>query len=120
MKEDNTPCIAIAIALAAMLVACSTTAPVATPSAEAPTAQVAAAAGKPARQEPDPPGFRRVVRDGEEYFCQTRNVTGSRARSAEVCMTRDEIRRMEEINEQYRKNAQNAGSQSTMPLDSPR
>jgi hypothetical protein len=121
MNNKSPRCVAISVALAAVLVACATTPPEVSPpaNARAETTAVAAAVATPAPQEPSPPGFRRVVRDGEEFFCQTRAVTGSRARSAEVCMTRDEIRRMEEINEEYRRNAGNAGSQSTMKLDSP-
>jgi predicted small lipoprotein YifL len=119
MKKRSTPCAAIVVALTAALAACATTTPVASPPAEVSAGQAAAATTTAVQLEPTPAGFRRVVRDGEEYFFQTRAVTGSRARAVEVCMTRDEIRRMEEINEEYRRNAANAGSQSTMKLDSP-
>jgi hypothetical protein len=118
MKKRSTPCAAIVVALTAALAACATTTHVTSPPAEV-SAGRAASTTTAAQLEPTPAGFRRVVRDGEEYFCQTRAVTGSRARAVEVCMTRDEIRRMEEINEEYRRNAANAGSQSTMKLDSP-
>ena len=36
-------------------------------------------------------GHRKVVKDGEEYYCKREKSTGSRVRSAEVCMTRRQI-----------------------------
>lgn len=118
MNKPSTAGTAIAVALGALLAACATTAPVASPPADAP-GQAPVAATVSAQQQPTPPGYRRVVRDGEEYFCQTRGTTGSRARSAEVCMTRDEIRTMEEDHEKLRRDAANAASRSTFTLDSP-
>jgi hypothetical protein len=66
-----------------------------------------------------PPGFKLVVRNGVELFCQTRGVTGSRARAAEFCYTQEEYRRMEEIREQYREAGMSAGSQGSVAQDSP-
>jgi invasion protein IalB len=111
--------IAITAALAVLLCACAATTPVASPPADALPVQAPVAATASGQQEPTPQGFRRVVRDGEEYFCQTRGTTGSRARSAEVCMTRDEIRVMEADHEKLRRDAANAASRSTFTLDSP-
>ncbi len=119
MNKRSTAGTAIAVALGWLLAACATTAPVASPPADALPAQAPVAATVSGQQQPTPPGFRRVVRDGEEYFCQTRGTTGSRARSAEVCMTRDEIRTMEEDHEKLRRDAANAASRSTFTLDSP-
>jgi invasion protein IalB len=119
MNKRSTPGIAIAAALAAVLAACAATTPVASPPADALPGPAPVAATVSAQQEPTPPGFRRVIRDGEEYFCQTRGTTGSRARSAEVCMTRDEIRSMEEDHDRLRRDAANAASRSTFTLDSP-
>ena len=83
------------------------------------TASAVDATAAPASQSPTPSGFKRVVRDGEEYFCQTRGSTGSRARAVEICMTRDQLKQQEEANEQYRKDAQSSGSQTQLILDSP-
>jgi invasion protein IalB len=119
MNKRSTFGIAMAAALAAGLTACVATTPVASPPADPLPGQPPVAATVSAQQQPTPAGFRRVVRDGEEYFCQTRGTTGSRARSAEVCMTREEIRSMEEDHEKLRRDAANAASRSTFTLDSP-
>lgn len=46
------------------------------------------------------PGYRTVVRDGQEYFCRTEAVTGSRVSVREVCLTR---RQMEQAQEDVRR-----------------
>jgi hypothetical protein len=109
--------------LLSALTACAS-APSALPPSTAP--QIAASSAKgadvaalPSDARPGPPGFKRTVRNGEEYFCQSRKLTGSRARTTEVCFTRDDLLRMEQINEEYRKNAMTNGSQSTIQMDSP-
>lgn len=44
--------------------------------------------------------YRTVVRDGQEYFCRTEAVTGSRVSMREVCLTR---RQMEQSQEDVRR-----------------
>lgn len=44
--------------------------------------------------------YRTVVRDGQEYFCRTEAVTGSRVSMREVCLTR---RQMEQAQEDVRR-----------------
>jgi len=119
MDSKNRLGVSIAVALAAALAACAATPPASPPPATAVTTQLPATAALPAQPERTFPGFERVVRNGVEYFCQTRTVTGSRARSAEICRTRDGMREMEEANEKFRREADVSASQSTMKLDSP-
>jgi putative hemolysin len=109
MVLQNMRTVAIAVALALTLAACASTTPVAAPPA----------AAVPAGQEPSPAGYRRVVRNSEEYFCQIRSPTGSRARSVEICLTRDQIRRMQEVSDQIQQDAASSGSHSTLKMDSP-
>ena len=46
------------------------------------------------------PGYRTVVRDGQEYFCRTEAITGSRVSMRDVCLTR---RQMEQAQEDVRR-----------------
>jgi hypothetical protein len=110
---------AAVLALTLMLAACAS-APAPTATAPVKAAQpVAAIAGQAAESRPDFPGFKRVVRDGVDYFCQTRAVTGSRARAVEVCRTRDEMLTMEKNSAELMRDAASGGSHSTIALDSP-
>jgi hypothetical protein len=44
-----------------------------------------------------PPGFKKVVRDGQEVFCRRELATGSRTEIVETCMTQAEyLERMEQ------------------------
>lgn len=111
--------IAIAVmALAAGLVACATT--------EAPAGPAQTAAkpvARPASRQgtrPEFPGFRRVVRNDTEYFCQSRSPTGSRARVGEQCFTRDELKQMEENSRDMFKDAGGGSSHDSLRMDSPR
>lgn len=48
----------------------------------------------------DGSAYRTVVRDGEEYFCRTEAVTGSRVSTRETCLTR---RQMDQVQEDVRR-----------------
>ncbi len=48
----------------------------------------------------DGTAYRTVVRDGEEYFCRTEAVTGSRVSTRETCLTR---RQMDQVQEDVRR-----------------
>lgn len=65
------------------------------------------------------PGYRRVVRDGQEYFCKSVRVTGQRARATEICLTRDEIDRLQEINDRYVRDLQQPRQNSSADLSQP-
>jgi len=92
----------------------------ATPSA-APAKPVAVrAAGNVAKAKPEFPGFRRVVRNNSESFCQTATPTGSRTRRGEQCYTRDELKRMEQTNRDLFKDAAGGSSSDSLKMDSPR
>lgn len=109
---------------ALLLAACSTPAPSGrdAPGAARPAAVAPAATSSPATtgRAIEFPGFRRVVRDDREYFCQTRAVTGSRARTMEICLDREQMKQMEAQSEEYRRAAGISGSQGSLQLDSPR
>jgi uncharacterized protein YfaQ (DUF2300 family) len=123
-----------AVVLVLALAACGAATPVTTP-AEAPKVQVpavtppaapasavteaAVAAAILDAKRPDPPGFRRTVREGEVYFCQSRAATGSRARVVETCYTREEIERRQKNSDNFMKEMSEAGSHGTLATDSP-
>lgn len=72
-----------------LLVACSTP----KPSAEVPsTAAGPVQAGRPA----DISGRRLVVRNGTNYYCKRQNVTGTRLRSADQCLTREQLEQQQD------------------------
>jgi hypothetical protein len=78
------------------------------------------AAGNVAKGKPEFPGFRRVVRDNKESFCQTATPTGSRTRRGEQCFTRDELKRMEQNNRDMFKDAAGGSSNDSLKMDAPR
>ncbi len=117
MNTRTTLRFAGSVALFVMLTACAATTPAPLPST---VAAPPAASTAPAAQGREYPGFTRVVRNGEDYFCQTRTVTGSRARAAEICLTRDQMLSMEKVNQEYWRDAATSSSQSTIKMDSPR
>jgi hypothetical protein len=78
------------------------------------------AAGNVAKVKPEFPGFRRVVRNNSESFCQTATPTGSRTRRGEQCYTRDELKRMEQTNRDLFKDAAGGSSNDSLKMDSPR
>ena len=125
MNIRNTRNAVIAVVLAALLAGCAA-APPAAPQAAAPgaglantTPPAAPTAATPTREPPDPPGFRRMVREGAVYFCQSRAATGSRARVVETCYTREEIERRQKNSDTFMKEMQEAGSHGTLATDSP-
>jgi hypothetical protein len=72
------------VACASALAACASKPPVNS------TAPVAANATAPEASSV-PKGYRRVVKQGTEYFCRMQAVTGSHTLKTEVCLTRDEL-----------------------------
>ncbi len=46
------------------------------------------------------PGWRRVVRDGHELYCQTSSFTGSRVNAQETCLTKPQLEQMQQHSEQ--------------------
>lgn len=100
------------------LAACAATGPVTAPTAS--RAPEAAKSPTAQRARPEFPGFRHVVRNNTDYFCQSRSPTGSRARMGERCFTRDEMKAMEENNEELFKNAAGGSSHDSLKMDSPR
>jgi hypothetical protein len=79
------------VAGAVALVACASKAPVNS------TATAAASGGAPAATAPDtgatpvPKGYRRVMKNGGEYFCRMQAVSGSHVQKTEICLTQDEL-----------------------------
>ena len=109
------------LALSLLLPACATQPPsTATAAPAAKPAPRAAPAVTGTRGRPEFPGFRRVVRNDTEYFCQASTPTGSRTRRGDQCYTRDELKRMEEINRDVFKGAASGSSNDTLKMDAPR
>jgi hypothetical protein len=105
-----------------LLAGCAT--PASAPRAAAPaaaTAPSAAATGVAATPtvRPEFPGFKLVVRKGQELYCQTRSPTGSRARLVEMCYTRDEMQKMADNKTDFFKQAIEGSSHDTLRMDSP-
>lgn len=119
MKSLNQAGWAIALlAIGLGLASCADTGPSA-PQATA-RAPVAAKPASGQKVRPDFPGFRRVVRQDTEYFCQVRTPTGSRARTGEQCFRRDEMEAMEANNREFFKDAGGGSSHDSLKMDSPR
>jgi hypothetical protein len=92
MRHINIRLLLVAGTLA--LAACASNGPaksVGTASAGGGAAAKTGAAAPDASSSAVPTGYRRVVRKGDEYFCRTESVTGSRAHKKELCFTRDEL-----------------------------
>ena len=117
VNRFNTPASGIYLAaLGLLLSACagsSASKPAAVP--RKPAAAPVAASAKQGR--PEFPGFRRVVRNDTEYFCQASTPTGSRTRRGDQCFTRDELKRMEETNRDVFKDAAGGSSHDTLKMD---
>lgn len=106
------------LALSLLLPACATQPPsTATAAPAAKPAPRAAPAVTGTRGRPEFPGFRRVVRNDTEYFCQASTPTGSRTRRGDQCYTRDELKRMEETNRDVFKDAAGGSSHDTLKMD---
>jgi hypothetical protein len=110
------------LAVSFALAGCAT--PGSAPKAAAPAAANApavAATGVAATPmvRPEFPGFKFVVRKGEELYCQTRSPTGSRARLVEICYTRDEMQKMADNKTDFFKQANEGSSHDTLRMDSP-
>ena len=81
------------VAGATALVACASKAPV-NPTGTASASGSAPSATAPAPDtgaNPVPKGYRRVMKNGGEYFCRMQAVSGSHVQKTEVCLTQDEL-----------------------------
>lgn len=119
MKNPDSSGAALAfLAVSALLAACASTAPARHSRPGALPAASAASGAATAR--PEFPGYKLVIRKGEELFCQKRNPTGSRARVVEACYTREQMRRMAENSQDFFKEAEASSSHDALRMDSPR
>jgi len=53
--------------------------------------------------------YRRVVKNGKEFFCRREAVTGSRMQKTEICLTQSQMDDLQEHGQEYLRNAQNPG-----------
>ena len=81
------------------LVACASQVTTQAPESAAPRAAATAAAAKDAPVRRD--GYRRVTKDGIEYFCRAPVVTGSRMQRAETCLTKEQLDEMAADSEEF-------------------
>jgi hypothetical protein len=95
------------ILCAGLFAGCAGTPPSTPPAA--PPARVAPATGPAATTASDSAaspsasflaGYRRVVKDGVEYFCNTSDETGSKLHKKEACYTRETLAEMERSSQQ--------------------
>jgi len=78
---------------AATLVACASKAPV-SPTAATATAASGSASGAIAPDTgatPVPKGYKRVMKNGGEYFCRMQPLSGSHVLKTEICLTQDQL-----------------------------
>ena len=76
---------------AAALVACASKSPVNSTGTTAASASAADATASDAGKPAVPKGYRRVLKNGGEYFCRMQAVSGSHVQKTEVCLTQDEL-----------------------------
>lgn len=55
-------------------------------------------------------GYRRTTIEGQEYFCRKERVTGTRARTQDVCLTQAELDRRQQDGDHFLKRAQDQGA----------
>lgn len=129
----------ILIIAASALAACASKAPVdpapkdsgatlasptaAAPSDTAPTGSTPAEASATAADDKSIASrrkYRRVVKNGEEYFCRREGVTGSRVQSATTCLTKAqlaaEVANNQEIMRRFQSGPREAPLQTTDPV----
>jgi hypothetical protein len=51
-------------------------------------------------------GYKRVTKNGEEYFCRREGVTGSRTKTTETCLTLAEITTLRETGQDFKSRVQ--------------
>jgi hypothetical protein len=71
------------VAAASVLAACASQAPT--------NSTAGASAASDTAKSTVPKGYRRVVKQGTEYFCRSQAVTGSHTLKTEICLTQDEL-----------------------------
>ena len=76
---------------ATVLVACASKGPVNSTGTVAASGGAAAATAPDTGAPPVPKGYRRVMKNGGEYFCRMQAVSGSHVQKTEVCLTQDEL-----------------------------
>lgn len=76
---------------AAALVACASHGPVSSTGTSAAGGSAPGATAPDTGATPVPKGYRRVMKNGGEYFCRMQAVSGSHVQKTEVCLTQDEL-----------------------------
>ena len=79
------------VAGAAALVACAAQGPVKSTGTAAASGSTPGATAPDTGATPVPKGYRRVMKNGGEYFCRMQAVSGSHVQKTEVCLTQDEL-----------------------------
>ena len=51
--------------------------------------------------------YRRVVKNGKEFFCRREAVTGSRMQKTDICLTQEQMKDLQEHSQEYLRSAQN-------------
>ena len=67
-------------------------------------------------------GYRRVVKDGVEYFCNTSDETGSKLHKKEACYSRETLAEMERTSQQQMRDMNRGaqqGAQDTPGISTP-
>jgi len=121
--------VAISMVASALLVACASQSPApsssaALTSATAPTAvavspQKSATAASATAQATGaksldvPYGFKRVVMNGQERFCEVEDMTGSRTQKFKRCLTRAELQARQDSGENFIQQVQRSGGVQT-------
>jgi hypothetical protein len=100
-----------------LLGACASNAPKSVESSAGVEAKAAPAAVSPTavnETAPDPgPSYRRIVRDGQEYFCRRQVVTGSRLKPKETCLTAAQIEEQRLRSQDFLRSAPGASVDTT-------
>lgn len=88
----------VPVAAASLLAACAANPPAAAtasaatgPVAKPVVAPAAAAAAKPAKKLNGGVDYRKIVKNGVEYFCRKETPTGSRTNATETCLTQAQM-----------------------------
>jgi hypothetical protein len=91
------------VAAVSALAACASKSPANPPSAAATSSQETYG------------GYRRVMRNGEEYFCKRENFTGSRTQVIEKCLTKAQMTAQRETAQSLLRNVQNGPGDAPQP-----
>ena len=106
------------ITAASVLAACASQTPVKPAGLATTAAPAAAGAGAPSTtalaSDKTPTGYRRVVKNGVEYFCSREGYTGSRTETFQQCLTKAQLTALRERDQDFVRRQQNhVGEQFT-------